>query len=176
MPNVTVVGVVLADVGLYLPDFRSGERTFSLLCQVAGRAGRGKLPGRVFIQTYTPEYYAIAAAAKQDYGAMFHREIEARYQSGNPPFNQLVHLVYQDVSATACQRQAVGTARELRSRVQAHGLTDVEIIGPAPGVPFRLRGRYRWHLVLRGRNLQEFLESSTFPKGCAVDVDPVHVL
>ena len=176
VPNVTVVGVVLADVGLYLPDFRSGERAFSLLCQVAGRAGRGTVPGKVFVQTYTPEHYAIAAAARQEYTAMFQREIQVRRQLGNPPFNQLVHLVYQDVNRTVCQRQAAATARQLRRRVHAQGLTDVEIAGPAPGYPGRLRGRHRWHLVLRGRNLQRLLEKSNFPRGCTVDVDPVHVL
>lgn len=176
VPNVTLVGVVLADVGLYLPDFRSGERAFDLFCQVAGRAGRGKYPGRVFIQTYTPDHYAITAAARQDYAAMFQQEIHARRRMGNPPFNQLVHLVYQDVSATLCQRQAVATARELRHRVHSQGLTDVEIVGPAPGIPSRLRGRYRWHIVLRGRDLQRFIEGTSFPKGCTIDVDPVHVL
>ena len=176
VPNVTLVGVVLADVGLYLPDFRSGERAFSLFCQVAGRAGRGRVPGKVFVQTYTPEHYAITASAQQDYSAMFQREIRSRRQLGNPPFNRLVHLVYQDVNATVCQHQAVSTARELRQRADAQGLTGIEIVGPAPGIPFRLRGRYRWHLVLRGRDLQRFLEGTNFPKGCTVDVDPVHVL
>ena len=180
VPNVTLVGVVLADVGLYLPDFRSGERAFSLLCQVAGRAGRGEVPGNVIVQTYTPEHYAIVAAAMQDYGAMFQREIQFRHQMGNPPFNQLVHMVYQDVNDTACQRQAVANARELRKRAYDQGLTDVEVIGPAPGMPHRLRGRYRWHVLLRGRDLHRFLESSigssAFPRGCTVDFDPVHVL
>ena len=176
VPNVTLVGVVLADVGLYLPDFRAGERAFSLFCQVAGRAGRGTFPGKVFVQTYTPEHYAITAAAKQDYSAMFEREVQTRRQLGNPPFNRLVHLVYQDVNPTVCQQQAVATARQLRQRAYAQGLTGIEIVGPAPGIPFRLRGRYRWHLVLRGRDLQRFLEGTTFPKGCTVDVDPVHVL
>ena len=176
VPNVTLVGVVLADVGLYLPDFRSGERAFSLLCQVAGRAGRGRFPGKVFVQTYTPEHYAITAAAQQDYSAMFEREIQSRRQLGNPPFNRLVHLVYQDVNKTVCQQQAVASARQLRQSAYAQGLTGVEIVGPAPGIPFRLRGRYRWHLVLRGRDLQRFLEGTSFPKGCTVDVDPVHVL
>ena len=176
VPNVTLVGVILADVGLYLPDFRSGERAFGLLCQVAGRAGRGASPGKVLVQTYTPDHYAIAAAAAQDYSAMFQCEVQSRHQLGNPPFNQLVHLVYQDVNAMVCQRQAVATARELRQRVYAQGLTDVEVVGPAPGIPSRLRGRYRWHLILRGRNLQRFLEGCNVPKGSSMDVDPVHVL
>jgi primosomal protein N' (replication factor Y) len=174
--NVTLVGVILADIGLHLPDFRSAERSFSLLCQVAGRAGRGMAPGRVFIQTYNPEHYAIAAAAAQDYSALYDREIQARDQLGNPPFNELVHLVFQDVNATACQRQAVDVARLLRQKAYAQGLTDTEVVGPAPGIPSRLRGRYRWHVVLRGPSLHRFLEGTSFPPSSTVDVDPAHVL
>lgn len=176
VPNVALVGVILADVGLYLPDFRSGERAFGLLCQVAGRAGRGASPGKVLVQTYTPDHYAIVAAAAQDYSAMFQREIKFRHQLGNPPFNQLVHFVYQDVNPTLCQRHAVSAARELRQLAYSQGLTDVEVVGPAPGVPSRTRGRYRWHVILRGRNLHQFLERSNIPRGSTVDVDPVHVL
>ena len=176
VPNVTLVGVILADVGLYLPDFRSGERSFGLLCQVAGRAGRGEEPGRVIIQTYSPDNPAILAAADQDYAAMYRQEVQGRQELGNPPFNQLVHLVYQDVNATLCQRQATAMARELRQRVYAQGLTDVDVVGPAPGIPSRLRGRYRWHLVVRGRELHRFLENLSFPRGCTVDVDPAHVM
>lgn len=174
--NVTLVGVIMADIGLHLPDFRAAERSFSLLCQVAGRAGRGMAPGRVFVQTYSPEHFAIAAAAAQDYPAMYDREIAARYQLGNPPFNELVHVVLQDVNATVCQRQAVAVARLLQQKAYAQGLTDVEVVGPAPGIPSRLRGRYRWHVVLRGPGLHSFLEGVSFPPGSTVDVDPVHVL
>ena len=174
--NVTVVGMILADVGLHLPDFRAGERTFGLLCQVAGRAGRGREPGRAFIQTYVPEHYAVTAAAQQDYAAMYDREIASRRQLGNPPFNRLAHLVFQDIDETVCQRQAINTAREIRRKAYAQGLTAVEVIGPAPGFPPRLRGRHRWHLTIRGPNLQRFLDDFRIPVGCTVDVDPVHVL
>jgi primosomal protein N' (replication factor Y) len=176
LPNVTLVGVVLADIGLHLPDFRAGERGFSLLCQVAGRAGRGDAPGRVIIQTYSPEHYAVAAAAHQDYAAMYRQEVEVRRRQGNPPFGQLVHLVFQEINPSLCQRQAMELARALRQKVQAQGLTDVTVVGPAPGIPSRLRGRHRWHLLLRGRNLHRFLEGVNFPPACAVDVDPAHVL
>ena len=175
VPNVALVGVVLADIGLYLPDFRAGERAFSLLCQVAGRAGRGQAPGRVFVQTYNPDHYAIRAASRQDYLEMYDQEIQSRRQLGNPPFNQLAHLVYQNSDADACQRQAVAIAEELKRRSAAQGRADVEIVGPAPGIPPRLRGRFRWHLLLRGRNLAEFLEEVDFPAGCTVDIDPAHV-
>ena len=174
--NVTLVGVILADVGLHLPDFRSAERSFGLLCQVAGRAGRGQAPGRVFIQTYSPEHYAIAAAAKQDYVSLYEQEIAFRRQLGNPPFNSLAHLVFQNPSESVCQRHATAAAALLRQKAYAQGLTGIEIVGPAPGMPSRLRGRFRWHLVLRGPDLQRFLEGTSFPPGTTVDVDPVHVL
>ena len=175
IPNVALVGVVLADIGLHIPDFRAGERVFSLLCQVAGRAGRGDAPGRVFIQTYDPEHYALRAGANQDYSDMYRQEIESRRRLGYPPFNQLAHIVYQNSDADACQRQATAIADELKRRAAAGGRTDIEVNGPAPGLPPRLRGRHRWRLLLRGRGLAEFLEGVDFPAGCVVDIDPAHV-
>ena len=175
IPNVALVGVVLADIGLHVPDFRAGERVFSLLCQVAGRAGRGDAPGRVFIQTYDPEHYALRAGANQDYSEMYRQEIESRRRLGYPPFNQLAHIVYQNADADACQRQATAIADELKRRAAAEGRTDIEVNGPAPGLPPRLRGRHRWRLLLRGRNLAEFLDATDFPAGCTVDIDPAHV-
>ena len=176
VPNVTLVGVVLADIGLYLPDFRAGERAFGLLCQVAGRAGRGEAIGRVVVQTYNPDHYAIRAAAAQDYAALYQYEIDARRETGSPPFNQLMHLVFQDRNENQAMRQATETGKSLSQRAQAQGLTDIDVVGPAPGVPSRIRGRYRWHLTLRGRGLLRFVEGMVFPPGCTVDVDPVHVL
>ena len=175
VPNVALVGVVLADIGLYVPDFRAGERAFSLLCQVAGRAGRGAALGRVFVQTYNPEHYAIRAGANQDYLEMYRQEIEFRRRLGNPPFNQLAHIVYQNTDSDACQRQATAIADELKRRAAAGGRTDIEVAGPAPGIPPRLRGRHRWRLLLRGRNLAEFLQDTDFPPGCTIDIDPAHV-
>ena len=96
LPLVTLVGVVAADVGLYLPDFRSGERTFQLLTQVAGRAGRSARGGRVIIQTYQPEHYAIQAAAQHDYDAFYEREMTFRREHGYPPMRRLARLVYWD--------------------------------------------------------------------------------
>ncbi len=176
IPNVTLVGVVLADIGLFLPDFRAGERAFGLLCQVAGRAGRGEARGHVIVQTYNPDHYAIRAAADQDYLALYQHEIDARREMGSPPFNQLVHLVFQDRNDNQALRLATETRRFLLHRAQAHGLTDIDIVGPAPGIPSRVRGRYRWHLILRGPALLRFMEGVEFPPGCTVDVDPVHVL
>jgi primosomal protein N' (replication factor Y) len=176
IPNVTLVGVVLADIGIYLPDFRAGERAFGLLCQVAGRAGRGEDIGRVIVQTYNPDHYAIQAAAAQDYQALYQYEIESRRGTGNPPFNEMVHLVFQAPNDDQALGHATETERTLTLRAETQGLTDIEVIGPAPGIPSRIRGRYRWHLTLRGRRLLRFIEGMEFPQGCTVDVDPVHVL
>ncbi len=175
IPNVTLVGVVLADIGLHVPDFRAGERVFSLLCQVAGRAGRGDAPGRVFIQTYNPEHYALRAGANQNYLEMYRQEIESRRRLGYPPFNQLANILCQNSDSDACQRQATAVADELKRRAAAEGRTDIEVNGPAPGLPPRLRGRYRWRLILRGRGLAEFLETADFPAGCSIDIDPAHL-
>ena len=177
LPDVTLVGVILADVGIYRPDFRAGERAFGLLCQVAGRAGRGARPGRVVIQTYNPDHYAVMAAANQDYAALARAEIITRRRQGNPPFNQLVRLLYQDSNPTTCQRQATIAARLMRERIRSQGLTDVAILGPAPGIPPRVRGRYRWNLLVRGRNLHRFLEGLDLPtRDVTIDVDPVDLL
>ena len=176
VPNVTLVGAVMADIGLNLPDFRASERTFQLLCQVAGRAGRGRSPGRVIIQTYNPAHYSVQAAARQDYARLYSKEVQYRWQQANPPFNQLVHLVYLDNNDRECQQQAERMGRVLRQRAYSLGLTDVEVIGPAPASPERIRGRYRWHVVLRGGDLNSFLKDVPMPPGWTVDVDPVTVL
>ena len=177
LPNVTLVGIVLADVGIYRPDFRAGERAFGLLCQVAGRAGRGADRGRVIIQTYNPDHYAVAAAARQDYASLFNTEIAARRRQGNPPINRLIRFLYQDMNPTTCQRQAMAVARLFRERIRSQGLTDVRVIGPAPGIPPRIRGRYRWHVLLRGRNLHRFLEDVDLPtRDVTIDVDPLDLL
>jgi len=176
VPNVSLVGVVLADVGLHLPDFRAGERTFQLLCQVAGRAGRGQAPGRVIIQTYNPENYAVRAAGRQDYGSLYKKEIEYRREQRNPPFSRLVHMIYLHTNEGACQKEAQRFAGALRSAAYGQGLTDIDLIGPAPAHPQRVRGRYRWHLIIRGRNPHALLGTVTIPKGWTVDVDPVTVL
>ena len=176
VPNVSLVGVILADVGLHLPDFRAGERTFQLLCQVAGRAGRGQVPGRVVIQTYSPESYAIQAAARQDYLGLYKKELEYRREQRNPPFSRLVHMTYLHTNEEACRREATRFAGALRTAAYGQGLADLDLIGPAPAHPQRVRGRFRWHLLLRGHNPHALLETVTIPKGWVVDVDPVTVL
>ncbi|MXZ91193.1 MAG: primosomal protein N' [Chloroflexi bacterium] len=175
LPNVTLSAVLLADLGLNLPDFRAGERAFALLCQVCGRAGRGQQAGQSIIQTYQPDHYAIMAAAAQNYDLFYGIEINARQQQGNPPFNRLAQVVCADSSVRLAQQTLDDLAERWRSKASLQGRGDVAIIGPTPCQPERLRGRYRWRLLLRGRRLWQFLQGETIPRNCRVEVDPVHL-
>ena len=173
LPRVTLVGVVSADTGLNLPDFRAGERTFQLLCQVAGRAGRGALGGRVIIQSYCPEHYAVQAAVGHDYTSFYHQEIAYRRQLHYPPFSQLVRLVFSHVNNTACQREARRLKQLLANEIEAQGIADIKLAGPSPAFIPRLRGRYRWQISLRGADPAGFLSPLDIPAGWVIDVDPL---
>ena len=175
-PGVTLVGVMLADIGLNLPDVRASERAFQLLCQVAGRAGRGERPGVAIVQTYAPTHYAIEAAAKQSYHLFYEKEVRYRREHANPPFNKLVHMVCAHKSADACQREAARMGCQLRQRAYSMGLSDLHVVGPAPAFPPRVRGRFRWHIILKGRDPVSFMKEMTIPQGWTIDVDPVSVL
>ncbi len=173
LPLVTLVGVINADTGLNLPDFRAGERAFQLICQVAGRAGRGAAPGQVIIQTYSPEHYAVRAAASHDYDSFYEKEISYRKQLHNPPFSQLASLTFTHTNDKACQREAERMQQLIIEERDARGIANLSIIGPAPAFVHRLRGRYRWRIMLRGWNLSAFLVEVPFPQGWTVDIDPV---
>jgi len=173
LPLVTLVGVISADTGLNLPDFRAGERTFQLLSQVAGRAGRGILEGQVIIQTYSPEHYAIQAAAKHDYTLLYDKEIAYRRQLRNPPFTRLASLVYSHTNDTLCRKEAERMKHLLIEKRDSKGIADLSLIGPAPAFIHRLRGRYRWQLILRGSELSTFLSPIPIPQGWTIDIDPM---
>jgi len=149
LPLVTVVGVISADTALRLPDFRAAERTFQLLAQVAGRAGRSARGGRVIVQTYAPEHYAIQSAARHDYAAFYAHERAFRQQMGYPPFSRLIRLVRSDTSPARCQQQAHELASTLHATIQQNHLDGCSIIGPAPCFLSRLRGRWRWQIIVR---------------------------
>ena len=176
IPSVTLVGVMNADTALNLPDFRAGERTFQLLSQVAGRAGRGAARGRVIIQTFTPDHYAIRAAAAHDYASFYQQEMEYREQLLNPPFARLSRLVYAHTNEAACQREAERMRDVLQAEMAAAGIAGIEIIGPAPVFIHRLRGKFRWHILLRGSGLSAFLGGIRFPQGWSIDIDPMNIL
>ncbi|MBI1258499.1 MAG: primosomal protein N' [Chloroflexi bacterium] len=176
LPLVTLVGVVSADIGLGLPDFRAGERTFQILTQVAGRAGRGLLGGRVILQTYQPDNYAISAAAKHDYAAFYQREIAYRREIAYPPFRRLVRILFRFPNETQAQREAERCAVLLRKRLDALEMTGTELIGPAPCFFTRENNIFRWQVLLRGPDPTLALDGLDIPRGWYVDVDPVEVL
>ena len=175
-PDVTLVGVMCADIGLYLPDYRASERVFQLLCQVAGRTGRGPRGGQVVVQTYSPDHYAVTAAAAQDYEAFYLKELSYRDEQDLPPFTNLIHLVYAHTGADYCRQQAVALGESLRSARLSWGITETDVLGPAPAYPPRVGGRYRWHIVLRGQDPHTLLQKVTMPPGWSVDVDPMSVM
>jgi primosomal protein N' (replication factor Y) len=174
LPLVTLVGVISADTALHLPDLRSGERTFQLLTQVIGRAGRRAERGRAIIQTYHPEHYAVQAAVRQDYATFFRQELAYRKRYGYPPFRRLVRLVYSHSDEARCEQGAEEIARTLQQRVAA--VQNARLIGPAPAFVARLRGMYRWQVLLLARDVHALLKGLEFPPGWAVDVDPVSLL
>lgn len=176
LPQVTLAGVISADTGLNLPDFRAGERTFQLLCQVAGRAGRGLVAGRAIIQTYSPEHYAIRAASGHDYLAFYAQELNYRRQFRYPPFSQLARFIFTHTNAVTCRKEAERLSQLLTAERDRRGMPDLRLIGPVPAFVPRLRGHYQWQMILCGTALAEFLNDMTFPQGWIVDIDPLGVV
>ena len=144
-PGVRLVGVVAADVGLHLPDFRAAERTFGLLTQVAGRAGRDATPGRVIVQTFVPDHYAVRPVGEHDYESFYAEEMTHRAALGFPPCGHLASVTVSAERELDAEAAASGVARA----VETAG-ADCTLLGPAPAPLARLRGRYRWQLLLKG--------------------------
>jgi primosomal protein N' (replication factor Y) len=176
LPLVTLVGVVSADMGLNLPDFRACERTFQVLTQVAGRAGRGLLGGRVVLQTYQTEHYVIKAASRHDFSGFYEREIAARREMGYPPFRRLVRLLFRYPNEGKARSEAERAAEYLHNRIEKMRLTGTELIGPAPCFFNKVNNDSRWHLLIRGANPILPLEGMDIARGWFVDIDPVDVL
>ncbi|MDD5402157.1 MAG: primosomal protein N' [Dehalococcoidales bacterium] len=172
-PGVSLVGVINADTGINLPDFRSGERTFSLLCQVAGRAGRGAVPGKVIIQSYYPSHYAIQAAASHDYQTFYNTEITYRRSLNQPPFSRLARLVFSHTNDEFCRREALRLKYELSLECARIGIAGLTLIGPAPAFYHRLRGRYRWSIIIKGADPKSLLDAINLPPRWQVDIDPL---
>ncbi len=176
LPQVTLAGIISADTGLNFPDFRSGERTFQLLCQVAGRAGRGVKTGRAIIQTYSPDNYTIQAAAKHDYLGFYHKEIEYRHRYNYPPFSRLIRLVYSHTNENLCRREVEKVYHLVLEEKTRKDMIDISIIGPMPAFASRVRGKYRWQLFLRAPDPALILSQVTLPQGWTIDVDPVGIV
>lgn len=173
IPNITVVGVINADIALNFPHFLAVERTFQLLSQVAGRAGRGKQGGRVILQTYNPKHFAIQAAAKHDYNFFYEQESAFRHQLGYPPFQRMASLVYSHSNDVLCQKEAERLKKELDQEGQARGITGLRLTGPAPAYIHRLRGNYRWQIVVCSPDPSLLLAHIPLPRGWILDIDPV---
>jgi primosomal protein N' (replication factor Y) len=183
-PNVTLVGVVSVDAGLALPDFRAAERAFQLITQVAGRAGRGDLPGRVLIQTYHPHHYALRHACAQDYRGFYDEEIRHRRNHGYPPFVALALLLVRHKDPA----RALSTAQQLRQAlVEANHDHSCRILGPAPAPLARLRGEHRVQLLIKSRSrkqmravidaaLQSLEKAGNDLRSVTVEIDPVSMM
>jgi primosomal protein N' (replication factor Y) len=185
VPTVTLVGVILADQSLAFPDFRASERTFQLLSQVAGRAGRGDMPGRVVFQTYQPDHPAVQLAARHDYDGFYRTELEARRELGYAPFSRLV-AVRVDAGDDAKAKRVVGGLADLASSLAPVRDGAVRLLGPAPAPIARLRGRYRHRFLLRSADRRALrrvaaaiaarIDEGVSPARASVDIDPVSML
>jgi len=148
IPGVTLVGVINADTTLYMPDFRAAERTFQLLTQVAGRAGRGSRPGEVVVQTHCPDHYSIQAAAAHDCELFYQREIPVRRSLGYPPFTYLARLLFTHADEEEVKKGA-RLAKENLSKIVLNDNLKIDILGPAPAPLSRIKDRFRWQLILK---------------------------
>jgi primosomal protein N' (replication factor Y) len=176
LPLVTLVGVVAADTGLFLPDFRASERTFQLLTQVAGRAGRSTLGGQVIVQTYHPDHYAIVAASRHDYEEFYRQEMVFRREQNYPPVRRLARLIFHHPQRAAAQAEATRMAQQLSAEIERLALDETDLIGPAPCFFNRQRDTYRWHLIVRSPDPVTLLRHLPTPLGWRLDVDPVDLL
>jgi len=182
--NVTMVGVISVDAGLCLPDFRAAERTFQLLTQVAGRAGRGDRPGRVIIQTYHPEHYSLVCARAQDYDKFYSHEISFRRAMHYPPFNALINICIHDKEFDRASNAADDLARELRAASRDSSL---RVLGPAPAPISRIKGEHRFQILIKARSRTRAREALDFamtralakgynPRSISIEVDPVSLM
>jgi len=175
LPLVTLVGIVLADVGLSLPDPFAAERTFQLLTQVAGRAGRSARGGKVILQTFMPENPVIQMAAKHDYAAFYEWEIENRRKLGYPPFGRLARLEYRHRDNAEAEKQARQLAERLSAEIKTENRIETDLIGPVPCFFAKLNGIYRWQVILRGPDPVSLLRGR-IPDGWRIELEPVSLL
>jgi primosomal protein N' (replication factor Y) len=175
LPLVTLVGIVLADVGLHLPDPFAGERVFQVLTQVAGRAGRSERGGKVVLQTFDPANQIIQSAAKHDVNGFYDYELAQRRRLGYPPFTRLVRLEYRDQNQEAAEKEAGRVAEKLMGALKSGRWKNVTLIGPVPCFFSKVGGYYRWQIVLRGAGPRELM-SGVRLDGWRVEVEPVSLL
>jgi primosomal protein N' (replication factor Y) len=189
-PNITLVGIICADLSMSFPDFRAGERTFQLLAQVSGRAGRGDVPGRVILQTYNPEHFSILAAKKQDFKNFYEQEIAFRRSLKYPPFSRIIQLKIagRDKRQTAALAEAIGQHCQGLRRRESHFQHTVEMMGPIEAALNRIAGKYRWQILLKGQQVKTLHRFTRYLMAenptlfnrrglsVAVDVDPYFIM
>ena len=157
LPNVTLVGVLSADQLLDRPDFRSSERAFAQLLQVAGRSGRADKPGEVIIQTFYPDSEVIEKAAQQDYSGFYDLEIESRKSLHYPPFRRLINILFASNNEQRVETESLTFTQSLKSKCQSNKIS-VDILGPAPCPMYFLRGQYRRHLLLKTTSILKLIQ------------------
>jgi primosomal protein N' (replication factor Y) len=189
-PNITLVGIICADLSLSFPDFRACERTFQLLAQVAGRAGRGDIPGSVILQTYNPDHFSIATARQQDFIAFYQQEIKFRKALNYPPYSRMIQLKIsgKDPRKTENHARLLGDLCRGLKTDHSNDFRSVEIMGPIEASLTRVAGRYRWQVLLKGlaaSALHQFIDRliSQHPTVFArhlvqvtIDVDPYFMM
>jgi primosomal protein N' (replication factor Y) len=180
-PDVTLAAVISADIALNLPDFRSAERAFQLFTQLAGRAGRGVLPGKAYIQTYEPDHFVFDYVKKHDYIGFYEKEIVQRKELSYPPFSKLIRIIFR--FRTKEKANKITSSISVRIRTMAH--KNIEVLGPAPAPVEKIRNLWRWHLILKGRNAKELRRTAkeivnkldlTRDVKVDIDVDPINLL
>ncbi len=175
LPRVTLVGIIMADVGLYLPDPFAAERVFEVLTQVAGRAGRSTRGGRVILQTFSPEHYAIRAAAIHDVDGFYSHELTQRRRLEWPPFAKLLRLEYRHYDAQRAEETAREAAAGLHRQLARAGNPPATIVGPAPCFFSKVDGKCRWQIIVRGSEFGGLLEGRRFADW-RIETDPVSLL
>lgn len=185
-PNVTLVGVISADASFNLPDYRASERGFQLLTQVAGRAGRGEFNGRVFFQTYNPDYYALESAKSQNYNEFYKKEIVSREDFDYPPFSQIIRIIMSSENKFRAEKSAQEVALRLCTMIEKFGFGErLDVLGPTPCVIERINSQWRFQIIIKNKLEQKghqfissFLSKITSPKDIrmSVDVDPLDIL
>jgi primosomal protein N' (replication factor Y) len=189
-PSITLVGIICADLSLSLPDFRSGVRTFQLIAQVAGRAGRGTSPGRVVLQTYNPDHFSISAAKDQNYAAFYEQEIQFRRELKYPPFSRMIQLKISgvDPQLTRDHAERLGQLCLSLKTSNASVYDSVDVLGPIESSLAKIARRYRWQILLKGTHVKELHQfagrlMADYPKAfndrrvrVVIDVDPVSLL
>ncbi len=176
LPLVTLVGVVLAESGLHLPDYRAAERTFQTLTQVAGRAGRSPLGGGVILQTFEPDHYVIQAAAGHDFNGFYRQEINYRRELGYPPFLKLVRLEVRDRDQKTAESKSQTYAAALEGWIKTEGYRSTRIVGPTPPYFAKLRGEYRWQLLIKGPDPVKLVRDHPPGPEWTIEVDPPTIL